>query len=270
LELLDRAPRFRPSSTPCDQRCRSASEKGANEFGAHDRAPGTYAVNLRTKKSILASAALADDRGRLRAWNNSLVAMLGVSGADLRPGTSLPLGNDANRVGQRVRELETAVRATGRPTLVEHREESGTAVEIFHNSMADRRLCNYPFGCDRAAAGRGGSASVAEARINGPDDRWDSTRLQQSPPAETARDFLAQFRARPRMQAKKLQTVRPVDLLPGRQWKLLKINVSESILSPSLPISYTPGVRHQRTGRLDSESKWQSFRFVTAYAATQY
>src|ERR1700732_4124393 len=44
---------------PAIKRCRSASEKGANEFGAHDRAPGTHAVNLRTKKSILASAALA-------------------------------------------------------------------------------------------------------------------------------------------------------------------------------------------------------------------
>ena len=76
--------------------------------------------------------------------------------------------------------------------------------------------------------------------------------------------------ARPRTQPKKLQTVRPVDPLPGRQWKLLKINVSESMLSPSLPISCTPGDRHQRTGRLDRESKWQSFRFVTAYAATQY
>src|SRR5260370_18410582 len=32
---------------------------GANECGTHDRAPGTHAVNRRTKKSILASAALA-------------------------------------------------------------------------------------------------------------------------------------------------------------------------------------------------------------------
>jgi hypothetical protein len=43
--------------------------------------------------------------------------------------------------------------------------------------------------------------------------------------------------ARPRMQPKKLQAVRSVDPLPGRQWRLLKINVSESMLSPSLPIS---------------------------------
>src|SRR5258708_7697465 len=48
-----------PFLRPAIKRCRSASEKGANEFGAHDRAPGTHAVNLRTKKSILASAALA-------------------------------------------------------------------------------------------------------------------------------------------------------------------------------------------------------------------
>ena len=59
MQLLDRAPSFRPSSTPCDQTVSASIEKGANEFGAHDRAPGTHAVNLRTKKSILASAALA-------------------------------------------------------------------------------------------------------------------------------------------------------------------------------------------------------------------
>ena len=90
-----------------------------------------------TLDSVREGVGAVDDRGRLRAWNNSLLAMLGVSGADLRPGTSLPLGNDANRVGQRIRELEAAVRATGRPTLVEHREESGTSVEIFHNPVAD-------------------------------------------------------------------------------------------------------------------------------------
>ena len=90
-----------------------------------------------TLDSVREGVGAVDDRGRLRAWNNSLLAMLGVSGADLRPGTSLPLGTDANRVGQRIRELEAAVRATGRPTLVEHREESGTSVEILHNPVAD-------------------------------------------------------------------------------------------------------------------------------------
>src|SRR6202047_740973 len=54
-----RAPALGHHRRPAIKRCRSASEKGANEFGAHDRAPGTHAVNLRTKKSILASAALA-------------------------------------------------------------------------------------------------------------------------------------------------------------------------------------------------------------------
>ena len=44
---------------PAIKRCRSASAKGANEFRTHDGAPGTHAVNLRMKKSILASAALA-------------------------------------------------------------------------------------------------------------------------------------------------------------------------------------------------------------------
>ena len=76
--------------------------------------------------------------------------------------------------------------------------------------------------------------------------------------------------ARPPMQPKKLQAVRPVDPLPGRQWKLLKINVSESMLSPSLPISLHARRSPSAAGRLDRESKWQSFRFVTAYAATQY
>ena len=57
---------------------------------------------------------------------------------------------------------------------------------------------------------------------------------------------------------------------PGRQWKLLNINVSESILSPSLPISLHARRSPSAAGQLDRESKWQSFRFVTAYAATQY
>jgi PAS domain S-box-containing protein len=90
-----------------------------------------------TLDSVREGVGAVDDRGCLRAWNNSLLALLGVSGANLRAGTPLPLGNDANRVGQRIRELEAAVRATGRPTLVEHKEESGTSVEIFHNPMAD-------------------------------------------------------------------------------------------------------------------------------------
>ena len=59
MQLLDRAPSLGHHRRPAIKRCRSAFEKGANEFGAHDRAPGTHAVNLRTKKSILASAALA-------------------------------------------------------------------------------------------------------------------------------------------------------------------------------------------------------------------
>ena len=57
---------------------------------------------------------------------------------------------------------------------------------------------------------------------------------------------------------------------PGRQWKLLNINVSESILSPSVPISLHARRSPSAAGQLDRESKWQSFRFVTAYAATQY
>ena len=76
--------------------------------------------------------------------------------------------------------------------------------------------------------------------------------------------------ARPRMQPEKLQAVRPVDPLLCRQWKLLKINVSESMLSPSLPVSLHARRSPSAAGRLDREPKWQSFRFVTAYAATQY
>lgn len=90
-----------------------------------------------TLDSVREGVGAVDDRGCLRAWNNSLLAMLGVSGTNLWPGNPLPLGNDANQVGQRIRELEAAVRATGRPTLVEHRGESGTSVEIFHNPVAD-------------------------------------------------------------------------------------------------------------------------------------
>jgi hypothetical protein len=68
--------------------------------------------------------------------------------------------------------------------------------------------------------------------------------------------------ARPRMQPEKLQAVRPVDPLPCRQWKLLKINVSESMLSPSLPISLHARRSPSAAGRFDREPKWQSFRFV--------
>ena len=62
----------------------------------------------------------------------------------------------------------------------------------------------------------------------------------------------------------------PVDPLLCRQWKLLKINVNESMLSPSLPRSLHARRSPSAADRLDRESKWQSFRFVTAYAATQY
>jgi hypothetical protein len=57
--------------------------------------------------------------------------------------------------------------------------------------------------------------------------------------------------ARPRMQPEKLQAVRPVDPLPCRQWKLLKINVSESMLSPSLPMSLH--ARRSPSGQAHSE-----------------
>jgi hypothetical protein len=81
-------------------------------------------------------------------------------------------------------------------------------------------------------------------------DRWFKSGFLQRPsvanPAGNPASGPLAFRdhvwgARPRMQPKKLQTVRPVDPPPGRQWKLLKINVSESMLSPSLPISLHAG-----------------------------
>src|SRR5436190_14505942 len=53
------------------------------------------------------------------------------------------------------------------------------------------------------------------------------------------------------MQPEKLQAVRPVDPLPCRQWKLLKINVSESMLSPSLPMSLH--ARRSPSGQAHSE-----------------
>ena len=70
------------------------------------------------------------------------------------------------------------------------------------------------------------------------------------------RDYV--WRGRPRMQPEKLQAVRPVDPLLCRQWKLLKINVSESMLSPSLPISLHARRSPSAGGRLDREPKWQS------------
>ena len=64
--------------------------------------------------------------------------MLGLAGRDLRPGALLPLNEaDTNELSQRVREVGMAAQATNRPVLVEHQEERGTSVEIFHNPMAD-------------------------------------------------------------------------------------------------------------------------------------
>src|SRR6266480_7721868 len=43
--------------------------------------------------------------------------------------------------------------------------------------------------------------------------------------------------------------VRPVDPLPCRQWKLQNINISESMLSPSLPISLHASTSPSAAGR---------------------
>jgi len=91
-----------------------------------------------TLDSVREGVGALDQRGRLRAWNSSFLAMLGLAGRDLRPGVSLPLGDaDANELGRRVRELEAVEQGTDRPALVEHHGERGASVEIFHNPMAD-------------------------------------------------------------------------------------------------------------------------------------
>jgi signal transduction histidine kinase/ActR/RegA family two-component response regulator len=111
---------------------------------------GAYLLALASRRATLSERALqatldsvregvgaVDHRGCLRAWNNSFLVMLGLDGANLRPGAPLRLGNETNRLAQHVRELEATVQATGRPALVERRGASENAVEIFHNPLGD-------------------------------------------------------------------------------------------------------------------------------------
>ena len=105
---------------------------------AYRRAASSEQVLQATLDSVREGVGAMDSYGRLRAWNNTFVSMLGVAGRDLRPGASLALKEaDANELGQRVREVGTTAQATNRPVLVEHQEKRGTSVEIFHNLMAD-------------------------------------------------------------------------------------------------------------------------------------
>jgi PAS domain-containing protein len=95
--------------------------------------------------------------GRLQAWNKTFPTMLGVVEGDLRPGAPLHLGNTlSNELSRRVRDVETAVQGADRPTLVEHRGDRDSSVEIFYNPIEERRLRHYASRCDRATQiGRG-------------------------------------------------------------------------------------------------------------------
>jgi signal transduction histidine kinase len=105
---------------------------------AYQRTAIAQQVLQATLDSVREGVGALDQRNRLRAWNSSFLAMLGLAGRDLHPGVSLPLGDtDTNELGQRVRELQAAAQATGGPGLIEHRGGRGTSVEIFHNPMAD-------------------------------------------------------------------------------------------------------------------------------------
>ena len=105
---------------------------------AYRRAAISEQVLQATLDSVREGVGALDQRSRLRAWNKSFLSMLGLAGRDLRPGALLPLNEaDTNELSQRVREVGMAAQATNRPVLVEHQEERGTSVEIFHNPMAD-------------------------------------------------------------------------------------------------------------------------------------
>jgi signal transduction histidine kinase/ActR/RegA family two-component response regulator len=105
---------------------------------AYQRTAIAQQVLQATLDSVREGVGALDQQNRLRAWNSSFLAMLGLAGRDLRPGASLPLGDtDTNELGQRVRELQAAAQATGGPGLIEHRGRRGTSVEIFHNPMAE-------------------------------------------------------------------------------------------------------------------------------------
>ena len=105
---------------------------------AYRRAAISEQVLQATLDSVREGVGALDQRSRLRAWNKSFLSMLGLAGRDLRPGALLPLKEaDTNELSQRVREVGMAAQATNRPVLVEHQEERGTSVEIFHNPMAD-------------------------------------------------------------------------------------------------------------------------------------
>jgi hypothetical protein len=71
----------------------------------------------------------------------------------------------------------------------------------------------------------------------------------------------------PLMQPEKRQEVRPVDPLACRQSKLLKINVRESMLSPSLPMSLH--ARRSPSGRAHSEPARRTKDWKIAAVNTQ-
>jgi signal transduction histidine kinase/ActR/RegA family two-component response regulator len=103
---------------------------------AYRRAAISEQVLQATLDNVREGVAAFDYGGRLRAWNNSFIAMLGVAGGQIRRGAPLPL-EGANKLAARIRELEAAARTAGRSALVENEGERGASVEIFHNPTAD-------------------------------------------------------------------------------------------------------------------------------------
>ncbi len=104
---------------------------------AHRRTVISQQLLQATLDSVREEVGAFDYDGRLRAWNNTFLTMLGIASADARPGGQLALAStDVNELGRRVRELEAAALRTDRPALVEHQGERGSSVEIFHNPTA--------------------------------------------------------------------------------------------------------------------------------------
>jgi PAS domain-containing protein len=71
-----------------------------------------------TLDSVREGVGAVDYRGHLRAWNSSLLAMLGVGGDKIRQG--VPLSEaiaSAGKLGRRVRGVEAAAPTTNRPVL---------------------------------------------------------------------------------------------------------------------------------------------------------
>jgi PAS domain S-box-containing protein len=105
---------------------------------AYRRASLSEQVLQATLDSVREGVVAFDEYERLHAWNDKFEKLLGADAREIKRGAPMPAASPAAiDVSERIRELDSVVRRTGRPALVERQGARGTSVEIFHNRAAD-------------------------------------------------------------------------------------------------------------------------------------